>query len=175
MGTTPNYSWPYPESSDYVADGATAIENLADAIDTTVANLGKVTDYTPSLNFGTLGNGSVIARYARVDDLVHWELQFILGSTSAINNGFRPSLPFTARTVSYGHARYGYVFCRNSRTGDIYHGSYSYAESGANARPQIYNENSSGLQRGETTVSASIPFSWSSGDNIYMTGTYLAT
>lgn len=32
-GTTPNNSWPYPESSDFVADGATAIENLADAID----------------------------------------------------------------------------------------------------------------------------------------------
>jgi len=32
-GTTSNNSWPYPESSDFVADGATAIENLADAID----------------------------------------------------------------------------------------------------------------------------------------------
>ena len=39
MGTTPNYSWPYPESSDYVADGATAIENLADAVDTTVGDI----------------------------------------------------------------------------------------------------------------------------------------
>lgn len=33
MGTTPNNGWPYPESTDFVADGATAIENLADAID----------------------------------------------------------------------------------------------------------------------------------------------
>lgn len=32
-GTTANNSWPYPESTDFVADGATAIENLADAID----------------------------------------------------------------------------------------------------------------------------------------------
>jgi hypothetical protein len=38
MGTTSNYSLPYPESTDYVADGATAIENLADAIDSTLAN-----------------------------------------------------------------------------------------------------------------------------------------
>jgi hypothetical protein len=38
-GTTPNYSWPYPESSDFVADGATAIENLADAADATVNTL----------------------------------------------------------------------------------------------------------------------------------------
>lgn len=33
MGTTANNAWPYPESTDFVADGATAIENLADAID----------------------------------------------------------------------------------------------------------------------------------------------
>lgn len=35
-GTTPIRGWPYPESSDFVADGATAIENLADAIDDTM-------------------------------------------------------------------------------------------------------------------------------------------
>lgn len=39
MGTTPNYSWPYPESSDYVADGATAIENLADAADASLLSV----------------------------------------------------------------------------------------------------------------------------------------
>jgi hypothetical protein len=36
MGNTVNNNWPYPESSDLVKDGATAIENLADAIDTTL-------------------------------------------------------------------------------------------------------------------------------------------
>lgn len=39
MGTTANYSWPYPESTDFVADGATAMENLADAADATVHTL----------------------------------------------------------------------------------------------------------------------------------------
>ena len=34
--TTPNYSWPVPTSTDYVKDGATAIEALGDAIDATV-------------------------------------------------------------------------------------------------------------------------------------------
>jgi hypothetical protein len=33
---TPNYSWPVPTSSDYVKDGASAIEALGDAIDATV-------------------------------------------------------------------------------------------------------------------------------------------
>jgi hypothetical protein len=44
MGNTANNNWPYPESSDLVKDGATAIENLADAIDTT---LGVYSPATP--------------------------------------------------------------------------------------------------------------------------------
>ena len=39
--TTPNYGWPVPTSSDYVKDGATAIEALGDAIDATVFGLGS--------------------------------------------------------------------------------------------------------------------------------------
>jgi hypothetical protein len=38
---TPNYSWPVPTSTDYVKDGATAIEALGDAIDATVFGLGS--------------------------------------------------------------------------------------------------------------------------------------
>jgi hypothetical protein len=37
--TTPNYGWPVPTSTDLVKDGATAIEALGDAIDTTLATL----------------------------------------------------------------------------------------------------------------------------------------
>ncbi len=40
MGTTTNYGWPYPASTD-TPDGATQIRSLADAIDLTVFNLGK--------------------------------------------------------------------------------------------------------------------------------------
>jgi hypothetical protein len=38
--TTPNFGWPVPTSTDYVKDGATAIEALGDAIDATVFGLG---------------------------------------------------------------------------------------------------------------------------------------
>jgi hypothetical protein len=38
---TPNYGWPVPLSTDYVKDGATAIEALGDAIDATVFGLGS--------------------------------------------------------------------------------------------------------------------------------------
>jgi hypothetical protein len=38
--TTPNYGWPVPTSTDYVKDGATAIEALGDAIDATLFGIG---------------------------------------------------------------------------------------------------------------------------------------
>ena len=38
--TTPNYGWPVPTSTDYVKDGALAIETLGDAIDATVFGIG---------------------------------------------------------------------------------------------------------------------------------------
>lgn len=37
--TTPNFGWPVPTSTDLVKDGATAIEALGDAIDTSIVDL----------------------------------------------------------------------------------------------------------------------------------------
>lgn len=52
MGNTANRSWPYPESSDFVADGATAIENLADAID---SSIGTGYSYVQTVYFTSSG------------------------------------------------------------------------------------------------------------------------
>ena len=49
MGTTTNKLFPYPESTDFVADGATAIENLADAIDPVVGNVTSLSRRTGDL------------------------------------------------------------------------------------------------------------------------------
>jgi hypothetical protein len=37
--TTPNFGWSVPTSTDYVKDGATAIETLGDAIDARIGNV----------------------------------------------------------------------------------------------------------------------------------------
>lgn len=36
MATSPNYGWTEPNNTDYVKDGAEAMRDLGDAIDTTV-------------------------------------------------------------------------------------------------------------------------------------------
>ena len=40
MAITPTYSWPLPDDTDLVKDGAEAIRDLGNAIDTTVDGLG---------------------------------------------------------------------------------------------------------------------------------------
>jgi hypothetical protein len=51
--TTPNYGWPVPTSTDYVKDGATAIEALGDAIDATVFGLGQGLKLIKTQTIGT--------------------------------------------------------------------------------------------------------------------------
>lgn len=51
--TTPNYGWPVPTSTDYVKDGATAIEALGDAIDATVFGLGQGLKLINTTTIGT--------------------------------------------------------------------------------------------------------------------------
>ena len=112
MGTTPNYSWPYPESSDYVADGATAIENLADAIDTTVGGLESTVDsitewtsFTPSWTNLTVGNATQDWRYTYLNKLLIITGYIQLGSTSSV--ALAPYFTFptgSSATTSYGTA-----------------------------------------------------------------------
>jgi hypothetical protein len=61
MGNTANNNWPYPESTDLVKDGATAIENLADAIDTT---LGVFVPSSPGLTLINTTSFSAVASQA---------------------------------------------------------------------------------------------------------------
>jgi hypothetical protein len=51
--TTPNYGWPVPTDTDYVKDGAAAIEALGDAIDATVFGLGSGLNLIKTQTIGT--------------------------------------------------------------------------------------------------------------------------
>jgi len=97
--TTPNYGWPVPTSTDYVKDGATAIEALGDAIDTTLGTgLLAWTSYTPTLTNLTLGNGTMSAAYAKIGKLVVVRFRMVFGSTSSMGSFPGVTLPFTAVT-----------------------------------------------------------------------------
>jgi hypothetical protein len=102
MGTTPTYSWPYPESTDPVANGAQDIEDLALAVETTVSGItgGKIlqvvraTDTsnrsTTSTSFTTANiSVSITPSSATSDVIVIWSFRNQNGSGSAKRGQFQ--------------------------------------------------------------------------------------
>lgn len=109
MGTTTNYAIPYPEPTDFVTDGATAMENIAETVDAqmfaTVANRNllyngamQVAQRGTSTTSITLSNYYTADRWRHgVDTMGTW--------TSTIENdaptgsGFRKSLKMLCTTA----------------------------------------------------------------------------
>lgn len=138
MGTTANYSWPYPESSDYVADGATAIENLADAADLTVksiqddvAAIGVNTGWTVNFRPGT-GTWTTVfgfsSFYWEVGNTVFGLARLYIGNAGTGANTVLFDLPTTADTavLGIGNGRESaltgnqfHVYLVNSTTGGL--------------------------------------------------------
>ena len=69
---------------------------------------GAITSWTPTWNNLTVGNGTTIAEYQRIGNLVFCYIQFTLGSTSAVTGDVYFSLPVgtTKRPYFTGNAYY---------------------------------------------------------------------
>jgi hypothetical protein len=82
--TTPNYGWPVPTSTDYVKDGATAIEALGDAIDATVFGLGNGMKLIKTQTIGTaVSSVTVTNAFSATYDA--YKIVVSGGTTSAAN------------------------------------------------------------------------------------------
>lgn len=162
MGTTPTYSWPYPEPTDPVADGAQNIEDLALGVESTVADLGNYTDYSSSVTFAgfTLGNGTASAYYTEINDMIHFVGSAVLGSTSSVTGTIDVILPVNSR-LSYPHPG-GWGVCENAGvsidTAVLTLGTTSVAFRALN--------NVSNWIRG-TSTSPTVPFTWGTGDGFF--------
>jgi len=163
MGTTANYSWPYPESSDYVADGATAIENLADAIDTTVDGLGSWSNFTPSyVNFSAT---TLQARYAEINNVTFIEILAELTSSVSATM-FIDNMPVNAAVSSQETNLYAIA---TDLTGSLAHQSMKVDFSGFGAI-RFYGSVDGSSSNG--SWQSSRPFGWASGDYLRVRGFY---
>jgi len=114
-GTTTNNGWDYPTSTDYVKDGATAIQTLATDIDTSVGTgLLAWTSYTPVLTATvtnpTIGNSVWDAAYCKIGKTVHVRMKLTLGSTFSAGSGvYVFSLPLSPKSGTEGAISAVYV------------------------------------------------------------------
>jgi hypothetical protein len=102
MATTTNNGWTTPDDTDLVKDGAVAIRDLGQEIDTSVGTgLKTWTTYAPTLAGGWAnGNGVWTARYARLGKIVHVQARFVVGTTTTKGSGLYINLPFSQQQTN---------------------------------------------------------------------------
>lgn len=118
-GTTTNNGWTYPTSTDYVKDGATAIQTLATGIDTsTGTGLLAWTTYTPTV---TPGGGAITsyvlnrATYAKLGKIVHINISITITNNGTGTGAINMTLPASANAK---HADWAGVGRETAATGN---------------------------------------------------------
>ena len=129
----------------------------------------KYQTWTPSYTNLTVGNGTVIARYIQFGKFVDFIFEFTLGSTSSIGTGPVISLPVAGATIVSswnGTAR----FLDNGVTNYI--GALNISSSGIRPQTVVVTGTYADAQGG---ITATAPFTWTTGDVLSIGGTYEAT
>ena len=168
---TPINSWPVPESTDLVKDGAVAIESLGDAIDASVGSgLLAWQSWAPTLGGGWLnGNGTWTATYCQIGKTVHIRAAFTVGSTTTKGTNMTISLPVTAAWSSTVSNCY-------SAIGGTQYALLARLESTTSTRILAQNAGSTYLTVTQVigTGAGAIPAAWSTSDSIAYQITYQA-
>jgi hypothetical protein len=169
-GTTTNNGWDYPTSTDYVKDGALAIQTLATDIDTsTGTGLVAWQSWTPTLSLGWAnGNGTWTAKYAQLGKNVIATGYFVVGSTTTKGSGLHVSLPVTAANANNVNA---YGWCATTS-------STGFAALGAipntTTTIQLTSVNTAGTYAALATLTSTAPITWATGSVLSFTAIYEA-
>ena len=125
--TTPTYSWPVPTSTDYVADGAVAIEALGDAVDSTLSTaLGGAYPGLRLVKKQTVGSGVSTVAVTAAFSATYENYVIVLSGIDASSADTNIYIAFPGSTgATYNSAGYavsyaaggGFTALANSSTG----------------------------------------------------------
>ena len=123
--------------------------------------------WSPTMTGYTVGDGTWSAQYHRSDGWCDFRASFTLGATSAITGQLLLTLPFAQDTNTQA-GQFGCGFCDASGSSFAAFASYT-----GNAT-QVYVDAVSASVSYATAVatSATVPFTWTTGDIIYIVGRY---
>jgi hypothetical protein len=122
------------------------------------------TTYTPTFASGvTVGNGTWVAAYNIVNKILFFQGTFTLGSTSAITGAVTLTVPdsrtFTANEEILGNARFNISTSR-------FAGS---VREDSSTTVSLFVYNASGTYVTQTSLSGTIPLTWSTADSMKIT------
>lgn len=122
---------------------------------------GGWTTYTPTWTNLTVGNGTVTARYCQIGKLVIGYVQIVLGSTSSVGTGPYFTLPVTGASVTGTNIQIGNMYLEDAGVAG-YYGVTTY-NSTTTTKPQVLFANST-YAGGFAALTATVPFTWGTGD-----------
>ena len=134
----------------------------------TTANqlLGTYTAYTPTLSGITIGNGTIDAKYCRVNDFVHVIGRIVLGSTSSVTGTSYLTLPVNCDAIqSPDTGSLGDMYFVDASAGSVYP-SNGITSGSLAGRAYISALFASGTYLSRGNISATVPFTWATGDSI---------
>lgn len=126
--------------------------------------------WTPTLTNLTLGNGSVVARFTRIGNAIHWRFKFVLGSTSAVGTNPEFTLPAVphADYVSGAVAGLGIALDAGTAFYDVR------VRHAVPAEGRVRFERIGGSGSASVTITSSAPMTWTTSDMLTAEGTYEA-
>lgn len=172
--TTPVYALPYPETTD-PPDGPSQMSALALAVETELAKLNGTgaaawTAFTPTWTNITIGNGTSECAYIKRGRLVVARFKLTFGSTTVITSTPQPGLPVTAAAAASlaqaDLAVYRDVSASSNFFGIIHMASTTVVQFSQLGRASATDAFAS--------ISATVPFTWATGDIMGGTVTYEA-
>lgn len=129
--------------------------------------IGETTSFTPVFTNFTLGNGTAVGTYTRVQNLVKGYVEVVLGSTSSVTGTWRVDLPI-ATTIAYDLQYAGLVRYVDSGT-QTYVG---FCNLTSNTQLTFTLFSPSGSYLVSLFASTSAPFTWTTGDSLYASFVY---
>lgn len=171
-GSTVAY-WDDSESEwRYNADVNLQGNSLLNVAGASTGALGEYQAWTPSSYIGlTVGNGNVVARYARAGNLVHAWYKLVFGSTSAVTGDIAIALPVSPHASIAANENWAGGATFRDSSGGRYHGIVHISSTD---RVLVRAMNTSGTYGGETALGATVPFTWATGDTLAWSVTYEA-
>jgi len=115
-------------------------------------------NWTPSYTNLTIGNGTVVSRYAQSGKFVHWFYYLIFGSTTSLSGAPVLTLPVTAKDATANTTAY----FDDSGTA----GYTAFALINSTTQIQIYYIGAATAYTQFFAPSSTVPFEWTTGDAI---------
>ena len=172
--TTPNNGWAVPTSTDYVKDGATAIETLGDAIDTSAGKTWLAwTAFTPTWTGVTVGNGVYNqSHYVLIGKTAHVAVDLSLGTTSAVAVTGGVTLTLPANLARKNTFNTGVSFCSFHDTGVNNYGGQPLISQLSAQNWLLRALSADATYAALAGISSTIPFTWGSTDRIVFAATF---